>query len=53
MLLERGDDAGAEVRERADIEDGAASCELGDEPRNPKILKTVRGVGFRLRAEGS
>src|SRR3954447_6046249 len=25
MLVERGDDAGAEVRERADVEDGAAA----------------------------
>ena len=31
MLVERGDDAGAEVRERADVEDGAAAGELRDE----------------------
>ena len=31
VLLERGDDAGAEVRERADVEDGAAAGELRDE----------------------
>jgi hypothetical protein len=32
MLLERVDDARAEVRERADVEDCAAAGELGDEP---------------------
>src|ERR1700758_1401173 len=33
VLLERTDDAGAEVRERADVEDGAAAGELRHQPR--------------------
>src|SRR3954465_3795240 len=31
VLLERRDGSGAEVRKRADVEDDAAICELGDE----------------------
>src|SRR5262249_12403000 len=31
MLLQRPDDAGAEIRKRADVEDGATSGELGHE----------------------
>ena len=61
MLLERGDDAGAEVRERTDVEDCAATRKLVDKPGvlyrtdpvpNPVGVKRVECAADRLGSCG-